>query len=86
MSKKEVKKVNLEGVNYIVVDNEAFDWSIEPEFVKMVQFQIKNDPEMKDSYIGSIFQHFTKCFSDFIGREVSLQEINQAIQEGYING
>jgi hypothetical protein len=86
MSKKEVKTVNLEGVNYIVVDNEAFDWSIEPEFVKMVQFQIKNDPEMKDNYIGSIFQHFTKCFSEFLGREVSLQEINKAIQEGYING
>jgi hypothetical protein len=86
MSKKEVKTVNLEGVNYIVVGNEAFDWSIEPEFVKMVQFQIKNDPEMKDNYIGSIFQHFTKCFSDFLGREVSLQEINKAIQEGYING
>lgn len=86
MSKKEVKIVNLENVNYIVVDNEAFDWSIEPEFVKMVQFQIKNDPEMKDNYIGSIFQHFTKCFSEFLGREVSLQEINKAIQEGYING
>lgn len=86
MSKKEVKKVNLEGINYIVVDKEAFDWNIEPEYVKMVQFQVKNDPEMRDSYIGNIFQHFTKCFSDFMGREVSLQEINEAIKEGYING
>jgi hypothetical protein len=76
----------LENVNYIVVDNEAFDWNIEPEFVKMVVFQIKNDPEMKDNYIGSIFQHFAKCFSEFLGRKVSLQDINEAIEKGYING
>jgi hypothetical protein len=86
MSKKEVKIINLEGVNYIVVDNEAFDWNIDPENVKKVEFQIKNDPSMKDNYIGSIFHHFTKCFSEFLGKKVSLQDINEAIEKGYING
>jgi len=86
MSKKKVKIFNLENVNYIVVDNEAFDWSIEPEYVKKIEFQVRNEPMLKDKYIGNIFQHFTRCFSDFLGRKVSLQEINEAIEKGYING
>lgn len=84
MSKQEVKIVNLEGINYIVVDNEAFDWSIEPDQVKHIQFQINNDPTMKDTYVGNILTHFTSCFSEFLGRKVSLKDINEALERGYI--
>jgi hypothetical protein len=63
MSKQEIKIFNLEGINYIVVDNEAFDWYIEPDQVKKVQLQINNDPMMKETYIGNILSHFTNCFS-----------------------
>lgn len=81
---KEVKIANLEGVNYIVVGNEAFDWQIDPDQVKKVEFQINNDPMMKDTYIGSILNHFTNCFSEFLGKKVSLKDINEALERGYI--
>lgn len=82
--RKSIKAVNIEGKNYIVVNNEAFDWEIEPEQLRIVEIKIKNDPLMKDSFIGSIFSHMASCFSEFLGKKVSLKEINDAIENGYI--
>lgn len=45
---KNIKIVNIQNKNYIVVDNEAFDWEIEPGQLKCVEVKIKNDPLMKD--------------------------------------
>ncbi len=82
--KKSVGLVEIEGNKYIVVDNEAFDWELEPEQIKNLEFKIKNDPAMKDSFIGNIFNHLTSCFSEFLGKKVSLKEINDAIEKGFI--
>lgn len=81
---KTVNLVEIEGKRYIVVDNEAFDWELEPEQIKNVEFKIKNDPTMKDSFIGNVFNHLTSSFSEFIGKKVSLKEINDAIEKGFI--
>ena len=82
--KKRLEIINVEGKNYIVADNEAFDWEIEPEKVAMIELNIKNDPLMKNNFIGSIFNQMTVCFSEFIGKKISLKEINDAIDNGYI--
>jgi hypothetical protein len=81
---KSVKLLKIDGKNYIVVDNEAFDWEVEPEQLRHAEFKIKNDPLMKESFIGNIFSHMAGCFSEFIGKQVSLKEINDAIEKGYI--
>ena len=81
---KKLEIVSVDGKNYIVVDNEAFDWEVEPEQLKQVELKIKNDPLMKDSLIGSIFSHMASCFSEFLGKKVSLKEINDAIDSGVI--
>jgi hypothetical protein len=81
---KTVSLVEIEDNKYIVVDNEAFDWELEPEQIKSLEFKIKNDPAMKDSFIGNIFNHLTTCFSEFLGKKVSLKEINDAIEKGFI--
>ena len=79
-----IKIVNVDGKNYIVVDNEAFDWEVEPEQLKRIELKIKNDPLMKTSLIGSIFNHLASCFSEFLGKKVSLKEINDALDSGVI--
>lgn len=79
-----VSTVSIEGKNYIVVDDEAFDWEIEPEQLRTIEFKIKNDPAMKESFIGNIFDHMASCFSEFIGKKVSLKEINDALENGHI--
>ena len=81
---KKIDIVNILGKNYIIVDNEVFDWEIEPDQLKMIELKIKNDPLMKDNFIGSLFSHLTSCFSEFIGKKVSLKEINDAIGKGEI--
>ena len=81
---KKVQIVKIEGKDYIVVDNEVFDWEIEPEQLKIIEFKIKNDPLMKDNFIGSLFDHLTACFSEFIGKKVTLKEMNDSIEKGHI--
>lgn len=74
----------IEGQRILAINNEAFDWGIDEESFKKVQTIAKNDPEVKKNYIGSIQKYFVKCFSEFIGKEITLKEINQAIKRGYI--
>lgn len=69
--------MQIEKKKYIVVENEAFDWEVQPE-------QLKNDPMLKESFLGNIFSHLTSCFSEFLGKKVSLKEINDALEKGYI--
>ena len=82
-----MKKVTLhemDGVRIIALDNEAFDWGIEEEDFKAAQVISKNDPAMKDNFLGSVQRHFVDCFSEFLGRPTSLEEINRAIADGWI--
>ena len=81
---KKLEILNFEGRNYIVVNNEAFDWEVEPEHIKSIKVKMVNDPLMKDSIIGNVFNHMISCFSEFIGKKVTLKEINDAIENGYI--
>ncbi len=80
---RKVKITNHNGVNYIVVDNEAFDWEVAD--LQEIEIKIKNDPLMKENFIGSVFNHLTKCFSEFVGKQMSLKDINDALERGYID-
>ena len=82
-----MKKVTIHdmgGMRIIALDSEAFDWNIEEEDLKTCQIISKNDPEMKENFIGNIQKHFVACFSEFLGRPTSLKEINLAIKDGWI--
>lgn len=84
MQRKSLKILTVEGKKYIVLENEAFDWEVEPEQVRVIEIKIKNDPAMKESLIGSLFNHFTSCFSEFVGKKMSLKDINDSLERGYI--
>lgn len=81
---KKVTMHDMDGIRIIAVDNEAFDWGIEEEDFKTINLIAKNDPEMKNNFIGNIQKHFVECFGEFIGRPTSLQEINKALESGWI--
>jgi len=82
--RKKIEIIKVDGKNYIVVDGEGFDWEVETQQVRKAEVSIKNDPLMKENFVGSIFNHMTSCFSEFIGKKVSLKEINNSIESGYI--
>lgn len=81
---KKIQIVNLENKNYLMVNDEMFDWAIEEDQVKQIADHIKCDVDMKDNMIASVFRNFTNCFSEFIGRQVTLKEINESILKGEI--
>ena len=81
---KKITIHNIDGINMIAVDNEVFDWGIEEEDFKTADLISKNDPFMKENFLGNIQKHFVNCFSEFIGRKTNLAEINKALAEGEI--
>lgn len=85
--KTTLKIVDVQGVKYLGLDREGtkekldgFDWGLDPEEVEKLKFACANDPHMTESYIGNVKNHFVECFSEFIGRPISLKEINDAIE------
>jgi hypothetical protein len=81
---KKLTILEIENKKYIIVENEGFDWEIEPEQLRKVEISIKNDPVMKENFIGNMLNHFVTCFSDFLGKKITLKEINEALDKGYI--
>ncbi len=82
--RKDVSIHEIEGVRMIVVGNEAFDWGVDERDFRKAQVASKNDPLLKDSFLGQIEKHFVDCFSEFIGKPVKMEEINQALEQGWI--
>jgi len=73
------------GCKAIVMDNEVFDWGMDEESLRQAVFLSKTDPEMKASFISDIQQNLVMCFSEFVGKECTLADINQALRNGYID-
>ena len=71
-------------VNALSVDGEIFDWGMDPEEFNRTKNLMLHHRELKESVILSLANHFTECFSEFIEREITLEELNQAIKKGEI--
>ena len=74
----------IDGMKILAVDNEGFDWGIDEEGLKKAALKIKKDPHMREMYVGNIQKHFIKSMSEFLGKEVTLKEVNDAIESGSI--
>jgi len=82
---KQVSIHDIDGIKYIVVGNEAFDWGVEESDFNKAKAACNNDPTMKATFLGTIEKHFIDCFSKFIGRKTTMQEINDSIDRGWID-
>lgn len=71
-------------INVLVVGNEVFDWGIDEVSLKRTKKMIDQRPDMRESISMSIINHFIDCFSEFIGRELTLPEIVTGIKKGEI--
>lgn len=68
----------------IVVGNEAFDWEFDPDSVARAKEMANGEDFTARGFEGMIRKHFELCFSEFIGRHVTMAEIVRAIDEGSI--
>lgn len=71
-------------INYLILDNEVFDWGLEPDDLKNAINMINQNPNTKKAILNSIINHFINSFSEFVGKTMTLQEINLAIETGNI--
>lgn len=67
-------------VNGLYVDDQLFDWAIDVEAL----IRVCANQALVKSVKGDIVRHFVASFSEALGRDISLKEINKAIAEGYI--
>jgi hypothetical protein len=88
MRKLEIIQIHSEelnkSVNALSIDGDLFDWGMDPEEFQHTKKLMKHHRELKESVILSLANHFTECFSEFIGREITLEELNEAIKKGEI--
>lgn len=71
-------------VNAIFVDDEVFDWGLVEDGLRRARQYVKKNPLMEKAVYGDIQNHFVNSFSEFLGRPISLKEINEAIKKGHI--
>jgi len=68
----------------IFVDGDLFDWGMPKDELKKAAKFVGSDPFLKKSIHGDIQRSFLECFSKFLGIEVGIAEVNEAIKKGYI--
>lgn len=67
----------------IAVDGELFDWNIDALEIEKAHSACKSLEERKAIH-ANIQAHFLKCFSYFLGRTVTMKEVNEALEKGEI--
>ena len=86
MRKVEVVRIHSEEmnkeVNAVSVDGVVFDWSMDPQEFSHARSLIQHHAGMKETVMLSITNHFLESFCEFIGREITLAQLNRAITSG----
>lgn len=70
--------------NALFVDEELFDWGIDKKELQQAKKIIGDNPLLKKSIVADIRTHFVESFSEFIGKPITISEINTAIRTGEI--
>ena len=68
----------------IFVGGILFDWGMPKEELDKAVKLFGNDPFLKKSVHGDIQRYFLESFGEFIGREVTINEVNEAIEAGSV--
>ncbi len=81
---RQVQTIEIDGIRMLVFDNEVFDWGLAEEDFQKAKVASNNDPETKANFIADIQKHLLNSLKEFLGREITLSELNQAIKEGWV--
>lgn len=74
-----------EKYNALFIDGQIFDWYIDSESLAEARKFAQNDPVIKRSIYADIQSHFMQSFCDFIGKKVTLSELNESLITGRID-
>lgn len=68
----------------LFVDGILFDWGLDKTSLQEARTLSESNPTIQKSVQGNIQQHFLESFSEFLGRKITLLEVNVAIETGKI--
>lgn len=74
-----------EKYNALFIDGQMFDWYIDRESLVEAKKFAQDDPVIKRSIYADIQTHFLQSFCDFIGKKITLNELNEALTTGRID-
>ena len=69
----------------LYIDGQMFDWYVDRESLAEAKKFAQNDPFIKKSIYADIQSHFMQSFCDFIGRKISLKDLNESLIKGTID-
>lgn len=81
---KSYDKVRDAFIPCIYVDDSPFMWGILPESLHRVKAAFEVDPTVKDAVMMDIQTHFLKSLSKFAGKQLTMKEVNDGLDNGYI--
>jgi hypothetical protein len=67
--------------NAVFIDGEKLDWSIDMSSLMEARFM---GPKFFRAVQDDVVKHYVKSVSDFLGRHITMEEINSAIKTGWI--
>ena len=86
MAKLEIKDHidpnSKETYKAIFVDGKLFDWYIDKDELNKAKRFSRGNEARNRVVVGDVIQFFMECFREFLGKEISLQEVNKAIRTG----
>lgn len=62
----------------------VFDWALVEDGLKKAREYVAKNPMTHEVVYGDIQKHFLDSFAEFVGKRLSLKEINEAIEKGCI--
>lgn len=65
----------------IFIDDELFDWEIDSDSLEKAR---KMGPQIYAAAVQDIQKHFMDSLSDFMGREITVQEFSEATRTGWL--
>ena len=57
-------------INVLTVDDEVFDWGMDPSSVENAKHMQRNHPQFVETLMKTVTDHFLDCLSDFVGKKV----------------
>lgn len=80
--KVEIKK--QENQNVLFINDEIFDWQIEEEELGDAIKFANNDEKVKKAIKADIQNFFLSCLGEVVDHKITLRELNDAIEKGYL--
>jgi len=65
----------------IFVDGTLFDWGVDEDDYNRA---VAMGPQYRQQIEASIAKHFVESFSEFLGRKITIEEVNEARRTGWI--